>query len=541
MKGKIHRGYNQAVLDIAMSSFAMNANGHVLCNTGFTSASPAPLRETNPVYDLDGQQKSAKGKAPQQPDRDFEACARLNERKSEERIPRRSGNCYILTNGVWSFRWDAENRMVAAYSNDTLLAVNAYDDQSRRIRKVTAQGTRTFLYDGWNPVRETIGVSTNYFCWGTDLSGTMQGAGGVGGLLAVYTVNAGTTSTYYPCYDANGNITAYVDELGDVRAEYAFDAFGQTISQSGDMASTFSHRFSTKYFDPETGLYDYGYRFYSPELGRWVNRDPIEENDGVNLYAFIQNVPTSLIDILGLASCNQCGPDVTTAVDNTLKKVDNAFSEWGESNPSRQRSACEALYSFGDGSAGVSGGGAWDIVKLAEAGKGGRKDIQGTGECKKTVVYKGKCYHVGAVNYVLFGKMNALCRNKFRHKPYYSVTWSYGDMMAAVAFQKAFVYGLSESNYEKGFGYAARQAYDLAALGYADKRMWSHNVNKFLLGKAKNGIPLLSEADTILGSMYGSGCQTSKCDMSGSKPVNYEAFEAKWINISIGSDIKNKE
>jgi hypothetical protein len=60
----------------------------------------------------------------------------------------------MLTNGVFSFTWDGENRLKEVYSNDTLLVVNTYDDQSRRIRKVTDQGTRTFLYDGWNVVRE---------------------------------------------------------------------------------------------------------------------------------------------------------------------------------------------------------------------------------------------------------------------------------------------------------------------------------------------------------------------------------------------------
>jgi RHS repeat-associated protein len=95
-------------------------------------------------------------------------------------------------------------------------------------------------------------------------------------------------------------VTAYVDELGNPYAEYAYDAFGNTISQSGDLASTFSHRFSTKYFDPETGLYYYGYRYYSPELGRWVSCDPIEEQGGMNLYGFVWNNGIRGIDILGL-------------------------------------------------------------------------------------------------------------------------------------------------------------------------------------------------------------------------------------------------
>ena len=78
-----------------------------------------------------------------------------------------------------------------------------------------------------------------------------------------------------------------------------YDAFGNLLSVAGPMAGVFFHRFSTKYFDPETGLYYYGYRFYSPEWGRWINRDPIEEEGGTNLYVFGENGPICVVDKAG--------------------------------------------------------------------------------------------------------------------------------------------------------------------------------------------------------------------------------------------------
>ena len=69
-------------------------------------------------------------------------------------------------------------------------------------------------------------------------------------------------------YDAYGNIMGYWDAQGNVVAEYTYDAFGKLIASSGPMAEVFSFRYSTKYFDPETGFYYYGYRYYSPELMR---------------------------------------------------------------------------------------------------------------------------------------------------------------------------------------------------------------------------------------------------------------------------------
>ena len=140
-----------------------------------------------------------------------------------------------------------------------------------------------------------IQSSTNTYVWGNDLSGTLQGAGGVGGLLAVSIDGA----YYLPCYDNNGNITAYVNEQGVVVAQYTYDAFGATITQSGSHASHFPHRFSTKYHDPETGLYYYGRRFYDTVWGRWLNRDPVAERGGANLYGFCRNNPVKYFDTLG--------------------------------------------------------------------------------------------------------------------------------------------------------------------------------------------------------------------------------------------------
>ena len=59
-------------------------------------------------------------------------------------------------------------------------------------------------------------------------------------------------------------------------------------------------RYSTKYWDEETGLYYYGRRFYSPELMRWKTRDPIEEEGGANLYAFCENNAVNGFDALGM-------------------------------------------------------------------------------------------------------------------------------------------------------------------------------------------------------------------------------------------------
>jgi RHS repeat-associated protein len=153
------------------------------------------------------------------------------------------------------------------------------------------------------------------YAWGYDVSGTLTGAGGVGGLLLLrdYGSAGNQTLTLAPLYDWNGNVMGYADvESWQVRHRFEYDAFGQELSVdsfvsvgAGGGTSTHSSpppvRFSSKYTDAETGLVYYGYRSYSPQLGRWISRDPIEERGGTNLYGMVGNDAVNRTDYLGLA------------------------------------------------------------------------------------------------------------------------------------------------------------------------------------------------------------------------------------------------
>jgi len=106
--------------------------------------------------------------------------------------------------------------------------------------------------------------------------------------------------TAFPLADANGNCVSFIDNAGNVQAHYTYDAFGNTVSQTGAMADDFRVRFSSKYLDDETGLYYYGFRYFAPALGRWVSRDPVEELGGVMLYGFVKNGAVYKWDMLGM-------------------------------------------------------------------------------------------------------------------------------------------------------------------------------------------------------------------------------------------------
>ena len=203
--------------------------------------------------------------------------------------------------------WDAENRLQQVKVTATNASVGSYryDAFHRRVSKTTGTSTTWFLYDGWNLIAEYTGTTntlptlnrTHY--WGLDLSGSMQGAGGVGGLLLTDFKTGPKAGVYFPLYDGNGNVTSYLDFNHTPVAAYRYDAFGKLIWGAYSHVADFNIGFSTKYRDPETDFYYYGYRYYSAALGRWLNRDPIGEKGGLNLFGMVDNSPLDFIDTLG--------------------------------------------------------------------------------------------------------------------------------------------------------------------------------------------------------------------------------------------------
>ena len=231
-------------------------------------------------------------------------------------------NGNLLKDGARTYLWDADNQLISVSvlaptsAADSVRVDFLYDGLGRRRLKsvfgwdTAAKKYKTspsssvrFVYDGWMLVAELDALKTNTvirtYAWGVDLSGTVGGAGGVGGLLAV----KDASGVYYPTYDGNGNILSYLQldaatkKLKPVAA-YVYDPFGDALASAGVKANDLPLRFSTKYLDRETGLYYFGYRYYSPRTARWLSRDPLAESGGPNLYGFADGV--NGFDPLGL-------------------------------------------------------------------------------------------------------------------------------------------------------------------------------------------------------------------------------------------------
>ena len=86
----------------------------------------------------------------------------------------------------------------------------------------------------------------------------------------------------------------------NILAECDYGPFGEVIRATGPMAKANPFRFSTKYQDDETDLLYYVHRYLNTSTGRWINRDPIEENGGWNLYGLVGNDCIDQFDLFGL-------------------------------------------------------------------------------------------------------------------------------------------------------------------------------------------------------------------------------------------------
>jgi RHS repeat-associated protein len=248
----------------------------------------------------------------------------------------------------WTYIWNGENRLIELQPKPIYIAGQilpgtnrlefTYDSQGRRIEKRvyaynatsqqhdTLESITRFLYDGWLliaeltkpadeqlPGGESAGSPLRTYTHGLDLSGSMEGAGGIAGLLFMTTFNPTShdrEGVVAFTYDGNGNVIDLVNipapteettgTLAKVTATYEYSPFGQLIRATGDAAETNPFMFSTKYTDAETGFCYYGYRYYDSVMGRWLNRDPIEEDGGNNLLSFTTNSSINYLDAIGL-------------------------------------------------------------------------------------------------------------------------------------------------------------------------------------------------------------------------------------------------
>jgi RHS repeat-associated protein len=200
-----------------------------------------------------------------------------------------NGNMTSRTDGLGTttYQYNAENRLIGINKSGGTAIIYRYDPFGKRIEK-NVNGTITrYLYDGEDILYELDGSNT---------------------ILARYTHGPGVDehlivrrggANYYYHADGLGSITHITDVSGNIVQTYVYNAFGEIVNQYGNLPNTFTY--TSREYDPESGLYYYRARYYDSKIGRFLQTDPIGfSGGGVNLYAYVANNPVNFTDPFGL-------------------------------------------------------------------------------------------------------------------------------------------------------------------------------------------------------------------------------------------------
>ncbi|MBX7237433.1 MAG: right-handed parallel beta-helix repeat-containing protein [Caldilineales bacterium] len=194
-----------------------------------------------------------------------------------------------------TYTWDVRERLTRIDYADGSFSAFAYDAQGRRISRRDRQGAITyFIYEGWNLMQEVAAngaVLANYVYDGLDHLIAMNRGG----------------ATYYYRYDREGNVTGLTNGAGVLVASYRYDPWGNLIATGGsNPALTNPFRFAGREWDADSGLYYLRARYYDPDLGRFISRDPLHLTmPGANHYLYAGNNPANTGDPMGLDATNR--------------------------------------------------------------------------------------------------------------------------------------------------------------------------------------------------------------------------------------------
>ena len=168
----------------------------------------------------------------------------------------------------------------------------AYDALGRRVATTTQQGTIRHIYDNnWQCIADIDATGNVLFSyvWGD----------GIDNLLVVRIDD----ETYTALTDIQGTVWGFTDGNGEVVARWTYDAWGNVLASNVSVSAlaTLRYRFQGREWFAVTGLMNFRMRWYDSVTGRWLSKDPIGLNGGMNLYAFCENIPLGCLDPFGLA------------------------------------------------------------------------------------------------------------------------------------------------------------------------------------------------------------------------------------------------
>ena len=220
-------------------------------------------------------------------------------------------NGNLKTDGTFTFEYDEENRLRSAVGAGKTVTYE-YDPLDRRRAKVVNGTVTRFISDGQEEIEERDGSNLllRRYAYGA----------GVDERIAMLDPACSGGRCYYRT-NWQGSTTHLINQDGSIRETYHYGPYGERVDWSPlDPETGNPFRYTGRRYDPETGLYYYRARYYSPTLGRFLQTDPIGTKDDLNLYAYVKNDPVDGIDPNGT-----CEKQTGSLICQTAREARKAF------------------------------------------------------------------------------------------------------------------------------------------------------------------------------------------------------------------------
>jgi len=206
-------------------------------------------------------------------------------------------NGNLTSDGERNYHYDARNRLVRVSTlGGNTIATYKYDAFGRRIEKRAGSETVRYVHFGKRVLEERNAFNQvqRSYVYGRSVDEVLQ-------------LKTAANDSFYYHDNSIGSIAALTDESGGVIERYRYNAYGETTILAADGVTELakssagnSYGFTGRRFDGETGFYYYRARYYAPERGRFIQRDPLGYSDGMGVYAYAGNNPVNFVDPEGL-------------------------------------------------------------------------------------------------------------------------------------------------------------------------------------------------------------------------------------------------
>lgn len=220
-----------------------------------------------------------------------------------------------------SFGYDASGNLLAKIRTNANLTFEW--DGANRCKAVIGTNRTEFAYDGnshWIGIKEFATTATNSsvisnrrFVWAGDEIIEERDASGSNVVKRFFPQGFQWNGTnYFYLMDHLGSIRTVTDSSGAVVARFDYDPWGKRTQTAGTL--TVDLGFTGHFHHQSSGIVLAPGRFYDPETGRWISRDPSGEGAGLNLYAYCGNDPVNNFDVSGYSGIGFCGSAIKTAL-----------------------------------------------------------------------------------------------------------------------------------------------------------------------------------------------------------------------------------